>query len=127
MRVAWNPTGPITADIEKFYMDRLETAAGYVAAMARSIVPIGKDLYVKGVLVHRKGALQRTIRVVRLKGDPKLNIWIIAGKKDIVDYARLVEYGSVHSQGSPYAKKPFMRPALNAVKGRIISIMNGGE
>jgi hypothetical protein len=122
MRVSWNPQGPITAEIEKMYMDRLETAAGYVAGMARSLVPVGKDIYSKGELIHRKGALRRTIRVVRLDGDPKLNIFVIAGKRDIIDYAASVEYGGTHN---PEAK-PFMRPALRATRNRIMSIMSGG-
>lgn len=125
MRAKWNPIGPITAEIEKAAMDRLETAAGYVAGMARSLCPVGKDKYVKGELVHRAGALRRTIRVVRLKGDPKLNIRVYAGKyvgnTPIIPYARSVEFGT-----SIMPAKPFMRPAIKAMGNRINEIMEKG-
>lgn len=123
MRVDFKPEGQINAAVEKLYMDRLETAAGYVAGYARSNCPVGEDKYSRGMLIHRKGALRRTIRVVRLEGDPKLNIFIIAGKAGIVDYAASVEYGGVHNKPA----QPFLRPAPRAMKSRIMSIMNGGE
>jgi len=123
MKVDWKPQGQINAEIEKFFMDRLETAGGYVAGMARSLCPVGEDKYSRGILQGRKGALRRTIRVVRLKGDPKLNIYIIAGKAGIVDYAASVEYNGIHNPNS----NPFMRPAARAMKSRIMSIMQGGE
>lgn len=122
MRVNWKPQGEITAEIEKLYMDRLETAGGYLAGMARSLVPVGKDKYIKGELVHRAGALRRTIRVVRLKGDPKLNIRVYAGKAGIIDYAVSVEYGTKNMRA-----KSFMRPAWNAMRPRIKSILDGGK
>lgn len=122
MKVSWNPIGSITAEIEKLYMDRLETAAGYVVGMAKSLCPVGEDIYKGGDLMHRKGALRRTIRAVRQKGDPNLNILIIAGKKGIIDYAASVEYGGIHNKTA----KPYMRPAAQAMKGRIKSIMEGG-
>jgi hypothetical protein len=121
MKVKWNPIGAITASIEKEAMDRLHTAAGYVAGMARSLVPVGEDKYSDGVLIHKSGALRRTIRVGRLPGDPNLNIIVIAGKKGIIDYAAVVEYGGRYQK-----QRAYMRPALDAVKNRINSIMSGG-
>jgi hypothetical protein len=124
MRVSnWSP-GPITEEIEKRAMDRLETAAGYVMAYARSIVPIGKDKYKHGELYSRAGALKRTIRVVRQKGDPNQNIRVYAGKKNIIDYAAAIEYGTSIKRN--IQAQPYLRPALQAMRGRIMNIMENG-
>lgn len=123
MRVQnWNP-GPITAEIEKKAMDRLETAAGLVAARARMLVPIGKDVpQGKGKWSKREaGALRNSIRLTRLKGDPKLNIRVYAGNKKDVFYARFVEYGTIKMPA-----KPYLRPALNGMGPRIKSILENG-
>lgn len=123
MKAKWNPIGPITAAIEKKAMDRLETAAGYVMGMARSLVPVGKDKYKHGELYSRAGALKRTIRVVRQKGDPNRNIRVYAGKKDIVDYAAAIEYGAPHRN---IKAQPYLRPALKAMSKRIVNILENG-
>ena len=103
-------------------MDRLETAAGYVMGLARQKCPVGVDVNGAGKWGKRKaGALRETIRVVRLKGDPKQNVRVYAGNKKDVFYAHFVEYGTVKMQA-----KPFLRPALNEVKGRIKSILETG-
>ncbi|MHB8110493.1 MAG: HK97-gp10 family putative phage morphogenesis protein [Syntrophorhabdaceae bacterium] len=113
----WAPE-KITAEIEKKVMDRLESAAQRVAEKARSLVPVGKDVTGKGKWSKREaGALKNTIRVVRLKGDPKQNIRVYAGNRDVY-YARFVEYGTVKMKA-----KPFMRPALNASKAEIKAIV----
>ena len=114
MKVKWNPLGPITAAIEKKALDRLETAAEQVAERARVLVP--KDTH----------ALEKSIRVVRLKGDPKLNVRVYAGnrkrrKEGGAFYAHMVEYGTVKMKA-----KPFLRPAFNAVKGRVKGIVENG-
>ena len=127
MRVAnWNPE-KITAEIEKRAMDRLEKAGEVVAAKARAKVPVGKSRppYKTGNIKWSKreaGALQKTIRVRRLKGDPKLNIRVYAGSKEVF-YARWVEYGSVHNA---VPRKPFLRPALNESKAFIRNTVENG-
>ena len=93
-------------------MDRLEKAAEVIAEDARRRVP--KD----------SGKLERSIRVVRLRGDTRRNIRVYAGNrtKGGAYYAHMVEYGTVKMK-----KKPFLRPALNASKGQIQTILRGGE
>ena len=113
MKFQWNPE-KITKEIETKAMDRLETAAGYVMALARQKVP--KDT----------GKLRDSIRVVRLKGDPKLNVRVYAGNRKRRNdggafYAHMVEYGTVKMPA-----KPFLRPALNEVKGRVKDILENG-
>lgn len=115
MRVEnWSPDN-ITADIEKKAMDRLETAAGFVMGLARQKVPIDT------------GKLRDTIRVVRLKGDPKLNVRVYAGNRKKrgeggAFYAHMVEFGTVKMPA-----KPFLRPALSECKGRIRGIVQNGK
>ena len=126
MRVeVWHPEA-ITAEIEKKAMDRLERAGAVVASKARQKVPIGKDRppYKNGKewTARRAGALKSTIRVVRLKGDPKLNIRVYAGNKEVY-YARWVEMGSVHNRAP---RKPFLRPALSESKSQIKSTVENG-
>ncbi len=123
MRVDWHPE-ELTAAVEKHMMDRLEVAAEQIASRARQLVPVGKDVpQGKGKWSKREsGALKRTIRVVRLKGDPKQNVRVYAGNSKDVFYAGWVEYGSVHNDRP---RKPFLRPALNEIQGRIESIIGG--
>jgi HK97 gp10 family phage protein len=114
MKVKWNPLGPITAAIEKKALDRLETAAEQVAERARVLVPVDT------------GTLKNTIRVVRLKGDPKLNVRVYAGNRKRraeggAFYAHMIEYGTVKLKA-----RPFLRPAFNAVKGRVKGIVENG-
>jgi len=111
MRVeGWSP-GAITIEVEKRAMDRLEKAGEVVADRARQNVPV------------QTGTLKDSIRVTRLKGDPKLNIRVYAGnrKKGGAFYAHMVEYGTVKMRARPY-----LRPALNAAKGQIMNIMEKG-
>jgi len=111
MRVVdWAPER-ITAEIEKKAMDRLEKAAEYVADAARSRVPVDT------------GRLRDTIRVTRLKGDPKLDIRVYAGSREKggAFYAHMIEYGTVKMKA-----KPFLRPALNQAKSVIMGIMENG-
>jgi len=121
MRVEnWYPE-KITAEIEKKAMDRLEKAAESVASRARGLVPVGKDVAGKGKWSKREaGALKKSIRVVRLKGDPKMNVRVYAGNRDVF-YARFVEYGTVKMKA-----RPFLRPALNASKASIKATVENG-
>ena len=124
MRVAnWNP-GEITVEIEKRAMDRLAKAGELIASKARAMAPIGIDRppYKSGKewSGRKAGALRNTIRVTRLPGDPKQNIRVYAGSRAVY-YARFVEFGT-----AKMGARPFLRPALNAVKASIKSIMENG-
>ncbi len=115
MKIAnWNPD-KITAEIEKKAMDRLEEAGQIIADKARQKVPV------------QSGNLRDSIRVTRLKGDPKQNIRVYAGNRKKRDqggafYAHIVEYGSVKMPA-----KPFLRPALNECRGRVKGIVQNGQ
>jgi HK97 gp10 family phage protein len=122
--INWNPD-LASDEITKTMMNRLEKAAELVATRARQNVPVGKDRppYKTGKewTARKAGALKKSIRVVRLKGDPKLNIRVYAGNSGDVYYAHFVEYGT-----AKMAAKPFMRPALSASKSDIKTIMENG-
>jgi len=90
-------------------MDRLQKAAEIVAEGARRRVRV------------RSGDLQKTIRVVRLKGDPKRNVRVYAGSRKSFQ-ARWIEYGTVKMRAWP-----FLRPALNASKAGIQGILRSGK
>jgi HK97 gp10 family phage protein len=112
--VGWNPK--IAEDaIKKEAMARLQEIAEAVAENARARVPVGKDVpQGKGKWSKREAAaLKRSIRVVRLFGDDRLNLRVYAGSKAVF-YARFVEYGT-----SKMAAKPFLRPALTEAKRKL--------
>ncbi|OPX99514.1 MAG: hypothetical protein A4E60_02754 [Syntrophorhabdus sp. PtaB.Bin047] len=124
MRVArWNPEKTNKA-IYGNAMDRLETLGDAVADKARSLVPVGKSRarYKNGKdwSEREAGALRASIRVVRLKGDPKKNIRVYAGSRKTY-YARFVEYGTAKMKA-----RPFLRPALKAAKAMAKAILMGG-
>ena len=127
MRVAnWAPD-KITAEIEKKAMDRLYKAGQVVADRAYDLCPVGKAVKQSGSQAWTEripGTLRSSIRVVRLAGDPKQNIRVYAGSrgKDVTAfYAHMVEHGTVKMRA-----RPFMRPALNASKSAIMSIVENG-
>ena len=112
----WAPA-VITAEIENKAMNGLEKACEQIADRARSLCPVDT------------GTLRDTIRVRRLSGDPFLDVRVYAGSRIAggaskkgaergAFYAPIIEFGSVKM-----SKKPFLRPALDAVKGNIISII----
>jgi len=86
-------------------------AGELVAARARGLVPVDS------------GKLKDSIRVTRLKGDPKQNIRVYAGNRNKggAFYAHMVEYGTVKMKA-----KPFLRPALNESKSSIKNIVENG-
>jgi len=130
MRVQnWAPE-KITTEIENRAMDRLETAGGYVMAMARQKFPLGKPTDMPGRKSKEPwrsmdtGKMRNTIRVVRLKGDPKLNVRVYMGNRDKVNgqyWAHILENGS-----HKLAARPVMRPAFNAIKPRIKDTVQNG-
>ncbi len=116
MRVAhWDPK-IADSEIKEKVMDRLQIIAEGVAQRARQSVSVGKDIpQGKGKWSKREaGALKKSIRVVRLHGDPKMNVRVYAGNREVY-YARFVEYGTVKM-----GAHPFLRPALNAAKKEIL-------
>jgi HK97 gp10 family phage protein len=129
MRVENWHTDIITTEIEKLAMDRLEKAGEIVATAARAKVPVGNNrpLYNGGAPWTERiaGTLRNSIRVVRLKGDPNLDVRIYAGwershNELTAYYGHMVEFGT-----SKMKAKPFLRPALNGVKSAIMNIMEG--
>lgn len=120
MRVeGWAPDG-ITAAVERAAMDGLERAANIIAQRAREKFPLGKPKGKTGQEQWKSmdtGKLRSTIRVVRLKGDPNLNVRIYAGSKK-APYANFIEHGTIK-----LPKRPFLRPALNMVKKDIVGLV----
>lgn len=116
MRVVnWNPE-KANKELRAVVMDRLQKIAEKVATIARQKVPVGEDVpQGPGKWSKREsGALKKSIRVVRLYGDPKKNVRVYAGSKEVY-YARFVEYGTVKMKA-----KPFLRPAVSAAKKDIL-------
>jgi len=126
--VNWHPE-IITEEIEKRAMDRLEKAAEDAAAIARRNFPLDEPPPVvgrnrkKSWMPMSKGDLLKSVRVRRLKGDPKLNIRVYAGGrwKDAPFYAHMIEYGT-----AKMGARPFMRRALSQSKQNILNIMENG-
>jgi HK97 gp10 family phage protein len=121
MRVVnWNPQR-LDPEIINACMERLAAVGELIANKARSMVPVGKTIAGKGKWSSREaGALKKTIRVVRLQGDPRRNIRIYAGSRQVY-YARFIEYGT-----SKMRARPFLRPALNASKSEAKNILLNG-
>ena len=123
MRVSnWNPQ-KAEPEIIHAAMDRLEQVGELIAAKARVRCPVGIDIPAgKGKWSGRDaGALKRSIRVVRLRGDVRRNVRVYAGSKKVF-YARFVEYGTKKMRARSY-----LRSALNASKAEAKNILlNGG-
>ena len=111
MRVsAWHDK-EITEEIEKRAMDRLEKAGKIIAAEAKRRVPV------------KSGKLRQSIRVRRLKGDPKQDVRVYAGNriKGGAFYAHMVERGT-----KKMTARPFLRPALYGSRNMILTLMRNG-
>ena len=122
MRVSnWTPQ-KFDGEIIASSMDRLQVAGELIAERARQKVPVGIDVPKgKGKWSGwEAGALKKSIRVVRLHGDPKRNVRVYSGNREVF-YARFVEYGTVKMRARPY-----LRPALNSSKEAIQSILREG-
>ena len=123
MRVSnWNPE-KFDSEIINASMDRLEIAAEVVKKKAQQLCPVGKisrpvaergKFAGKYWTAREPGSLKKTIRVTRLKGDPRGNILVMAGNKKVF-YAQIVEF-----------KNAFLRPALNGSKSEIFTIIKEG-
>lgn len=128
MRVSnWNPQ-KYDGEFVNAALDRLETAAEIVATNARARVPVGtisRPIYKRGPYAGEAwtardaGALKKTIRVVRKHEVGAVvaesrNVRVYCGNF-LRYYAKIVEF-----------TQPFLRPALNASKGEIRRILQGG-
>jgi len=121
MRVVnWNPQKADT-EIINASMERLMAVGELIASKARSMVPVGKSIAGKGKWSSREaGALKKSIRVVRLQGDPRRNVRVYAGNREVY-YARFIEMGTVKMRA-----RPFLRPALNSSKSEAKQILLNG-
>ncbi len=132
-KIAFWDVKPLNKEIMKNGMKRLKKAGEVVARKARSKCPVGtvsRPMYKTGRYAGQfwtardAGALKKSIRVVaKREGEYAGYITIRAGQLEIrvyagtakVYYAQIVEF-----------RNPFMRPALNASKSKILSIMQNG-
>ena len=113
IKIDWKPIGPITEEVEKAAMDRLETGGEYIAALAKSYCPVGKAVPRRGKPWTERvpEQLKRSIHVQR--DDKKQVVRVVAGGY-MPFYAYWVETGTVKMRA-----KPFMRPALRSPIVRI--------
>jgi hypothetical protein len=130
MRVSnWNPQS-YDGEFMNSSMERWKAAAEVIASKARAKCPVGtlsRPIYKTGKYAGQPwtardaGALKKTIRVVEKKEKgteimKNRNIRVYCGNY-IVFYAQVVEYNG----------RAFMRPALNASKSEIRSILENGK
>lgn len=130
MRVSnWNPQ-KFDGEFMNASMDRLREAAELIAQKARAKCPVGtlsRPIYKTGKYAgapwtaRDAGALKKTIRVVEKKDKgtafaKSRNVRVYAGSW-LIFYAQLCEYNG----------RAFMRPALNASKSEIRSILENGK
>ena len=132
-RIAFWDVKPLNREIMRNGMKRLRKAAEVVKRKARSKCPVGtlsRPMYTKGRYAGQywtardAGALKKSIRVVEKHGaetggyitirSDQLEVRVYAGTAKAY-YAQIVEFYD-----------PFMRPALNASKSKILSIMQNG-
>jgi len=135
-RIAFWDVKPLNQEIMRNGMRRLRKAGEVVARKARSKFPpigsknISRPMYQRGRYKNQPwtarvaGSLKKTIRVVEKHGAEagpyveiragQLNIRVYAGTK-MVYYAQIVEFYT-----------PYLRPALNASRSKILSIMQNG-
>lgn len=100
--VNWNPK----ANDEEIYgnaMDRVDASTRIIANDARRRVKV------------KSGETQKSIRVVRQRGDPNKNVRVYSSN-------RYLEYGTVSMKASP-----FLRPALNSNGSKIKNVLENGE
>jgi HK97 gp10 family phage protein len=124
----WNPQ-KYDREFIAASMDRLEACAEIVAAKARAKFPLRKPpppeagrKSKKEWVPMSKGDLLKSIRVKRLKDDPKRNVRVYAGGrwKGAPFYAGMIEYGT-----KKMGARPFLRPALNSSKNEIRNVLGG--
>jgi HK97 gp10 family phage protein len=124
MRVSnWNPA-KADPEIINACMERLVAVGELIANKARSLVRVGKSRPAykggKDYTAREAGATKKSIRVVRLHGDPRRNVRVYAGNR-LVFWPRFLEFGTVNMRA-----RPFLRPALNASKSEAKNILLNG-
>ena len=132
----WN-TKPFEEACAKVGMDRLEAAAKIVRDDAKAILSkkiAGSKAKTKNItraipkgrtdiwMERSPGALIKTIRVVRKKGDKSRSIWIMAGNFKTW-WALQTEYGRGGWKGGA---KSFLRPAMRNAPAKIKSVIESG-
>jgi len=127
--INWN-TAAFQAECINVGMDRLEEAAKLIRDDAKRILqskikgpPVTRHGQKKVWMERDPGALVATIRVVRKKGDPTRNIWIMAGNYKTW-WALQTEYGRGGWKGGA---KAFLRPAMANAPNRIKGVIEGGH
>ena len=118
--------------ITKSCMSRIEKAAEVIRDDAKRILE-GKlkgkwkehGPYKKGAswTAREKGAMVKTIRVVRSRNPQVKNVWVMAGNYNVW-WALQMEYGRGGWKGG---RKSFMRPAMKGAESRVIAILEGGH
>jgi len=121
-------------------MDLLMEAARLIVADAKRILsskgnkginrPVTRGSYAKGKYhyagqswtARQAGAMVKTIRAVRKKGDTSRNIWIMAGNYNTW-WALQLEYGRGAWKGGA---KPFLRPAMANAPSKIKMVLESG-
>lgn len=133
MRVAfWKPS-LADAEIIPNAMERLEAAGRVLAEKTRANLrakirvgnisrPVAKSGKYAGKswTARNPGALMKSVRVVRKKGDRDRNVWVMVGNKEVY-YGQAFEYATDPKRGGA-----FFRPAIAQSKsGMEDAIKNG--
>lgn len=123
MRVANWRAKDIFNSIAKQAFENAELVMDEVVTIAKGFCPVGTisrpQRGSKGWTERIPGSLRSTIR--RVSRTDKNNIRVYAGNKKIF-YARFVEMGTVKMR-----KRPYLRPALQAVKGSVLRRIKNGR
>lgn len=127
--INWN-TAAFESACGRVGMDRLEAAARVIVADAKQILkgkikgpPITRHGQKEVWMERDPGALVNTIRVVRKKGDPGRNVWIMAGNYKTW-WALQTEYGRGGWKGGA---KSFLRPAMRNAPSSCKAVFESGQ
>ena len=132
--IKWD-TAAFEKECRNVTMDLLMVAAWEIAYKARKILASKGN---KGInrpmatgtqtnagqtwTARQAGAMVKTIRAVRKKGDMSRNVWIMAGNYNTW-WALQLEYGRGAWKGGA---KPFMRPAMAGAPATIKFVLESG-
>ncbi len=133
MRVAfWKPS-LADAEIIPNAMERLEAAGRVLAEKTRANLrakirvgnisrPVAKSGKYAGKswTARNPGALLKTVRVVRKKGDTARNVWVMVGNYDVY-YGQMFEYATDPKKGGA-----FFRPAIAQSKSGMKDALENG-
>ena len=131
--VKWDDSA-FQAECVKVTMDLLEQAAWKIVRDAKNkLTSYGNkgfhrppyktgDAAGQPWTARQQGAMVKTIRAVRKRGDDRRNIWIMAGNKETW-WAIQLEYGRGAWKGG---RKSFMRPAMANAPRHIRDVLESG-